>query len=74
MQTKRYSLFESVTNTVVGFLVSLVIQLAIYPIMGIPVTFNQNIVITFMFTFSSIIRGYVIIRIFNNEIKPIQKI
>ena len=65
MQSKKHSLIESVTNTVAGFVVSLGIQLAIYPAMGIPVKFSQNIVITCIFTIASILRGYLIRRIFN---------
>lgn len=46
MQTKKNSLIESITNTISGFVISLLIQLLIYPIMGIPVNFHQNIIIT----------------------------
>ena len=67
MQTKKYSLIESITNTLVGFIVSLLIQLIIYPTMGIPVTFTQNIVITFIFTIASILRGYIVRRMFNRS-------
>lgn len=67
MQSRKHSLIESTTNTIVGFIVSLLIQLAIYPAMGIPVRFSQNIIITFVFTISSILRGYLIRRIFNKQ-------
>jgi hypothetical protein len=67
MQNRRYSLIESITNTLVGFIVSLLIQLIIYPTMGIPVTFSQNIAITFVFTFASILRGYIVRRMFNRS-------
>jgi hypothetical protein len=51
----------------VGFEIdrSLLIQLAIYPALGIPVKFNQNLIITTVFTLASIGRGYVIRRMFN---------
>lgn len=68
MQSKKFSLIESITNTIVGFIVSLLIQLAIYPIMDIPVTFSQNIIITFVFTIASILRGYLIRRLFTNNL------
>jgi hypothetical protein len=68
MQTKKNSLIESVTNTVIGFIISLLIQLIIYPVMDIPVTFNQNITITLVFTIVSIIRGYIIRRFFTKKI------
>ncbi len=65
MQTRRFSWIEAITNTMVGFIVSLLIQLAIYPIMGILVKFQQNIIITCVFTGASILRGYLIRRFFN---------
>ena len=65
MQTKRFSLIEAITNTLAGFIVSLLIQLAIYPALGIPVKFSQNLIITTVFTLASIGRGYVIRRMFN---------
>lgn len=73
MQKRKYSLIEAITNTIVGFIVSLLIQLAIYPIMEIPVSFNQNIIITLVFTIASIIRGYIIRRLFNIKQKTIHE-
>ena len=67
MQSRKHSAIESITNTLAGFIVSLLIQLAIYPAMGIPVKFHQNVIITFIFTISSILRGYIIRRIFNKQ-------
>lgn len=69
MQSKRHSLVESVTNTFIGFFISLLVQVVLYPIMDIPVTFGQNILITMIFTIVSIIRGYVIRRWFNRTVK-----
>ncbi len=67
MQTNKMSLIESVTNTIAGFIVSLCIQLIIYPLMDIPVRFDQNLAITSVFTIISIGRGYAIRRIFNRK-------
>jgi hypothetical protein len=64
-QTKRKSLIESITQTVVGLVISFAIQLVIYPLLNIPVTFSQNLIITSVFFIASIIRGYIIRRIFN---------
>lgn len=65
MQNRKYSLIESLTNTFAGLLVSFIIQLVIYPVMGIPVRLSQNIIITLVFTAASIIRGYFVRRMFN---------
>ena len=65
MQKRKHSLIESISNTTIGFLVSLGIQLIIYPIMDIPVRFDQNLIITSVFTIASILRGYFVRRMFN---------
>lgn len=65
MQNKRLSLIESLTNTFTGLLVSFVIQLIIYPVLNIPVRLEQNAIITLVFTGASILRGYIVRRIFN---------
>lgn len=67
MQSKRKSLIESIIQTVVGLVISFAIQLVIYPLLSIPVTLNQNLIITTVFFVASIIRGYVIRRIFTKN-------
>ena len=64
-QTKRKSFFESIVQTLIGLLTSILIQFILYPLMGIPVTIFQNIIITFVFFIVSIIRGYLVRRLFN---------
>ena len=65
MQRQRDSLFESLTNTFSGLIISFIIQLILFPIMNIPVRIEQNIIITLVFTLNSIGRGYIVRRIFN---------
>ncbi len=67
MQSKKKSLIEAVTGTVAGLIVSFVIQLIIYPLLDIPVSLGQNIIITTVFFAVSIIRGYLIRRFFNRR-------
>jgi hypothetical protein len=64
-QSKKHSLLESISNVILGLLISFLIQLWIYPLLGIPVTINQNIFITTVFFIASFLRGYIIRRIFN---------
>jgi len=64
MQTKKHSIIESITQTIIGLITSILIQVILYPIMGIPVTFSQNLIITTVFFIVSIIRGYFIRRWF----------
>lgn len=64
-QSKKHSIIESIANTVIGLAVSFIAQLVIYPLMGIPVTIKQNLLITLIFFLLSFIRGYIIRRFFN---------
>lgn len=67
MQTKKHSIIESITQTIIGLGTSILIQVILYPIMGIPVTFSQNLIITTVFFIVSIIRGYFIRRYFSRK-------
>ena len=64
-QTKKQSAIESIANIIVGLLTSFLIQLWIYPLLNIPVTFGQNVIITIVFFLASFIRGYFVRRYFN---------
>jgi len=68
MQTKKKSLIEAVTGTLIGLLVSFMVQLIIYPLLSIPVTIEQNLIITSVFFVVSIVRGYLVRRFFNRRI------
>jgi hypothetical protein len=67
-QSKKHSALESITNVVVGLVVSILTQMILFPALNIPVTFNQNLVITLVFFVLSFARGYIIRRIFNNKL------
>jgi hypothetical protein len=63
-QSRKMSLVEAVTNVVVGFVLAIVTQAALYPILGIPVSIALNVLIATVFTFVSIMRSYVLRRVF----------
>jgi len=67
MQSKKLSLLESTIQTSIGLVTSILIQLILYPLMDIPVTFKQNLIITFVFFVVSILRGYFIRRYFTKR-------
>ena len=66
MQSKKHSVIESVTNIAIGLLFSFLIQLWIYPFLGIKVSLNQNLFITWVFFITSFLRSYLLRRFFNN--------
>jgi len=66
-QTKSRSMFEACINTCIGYVIALISQLVIFPIMGIHVPLSTNIIISLWFLGVSLIRGYIIRRYFNNK-------
>ena len=65
MQLKRHSLLESVVNVAVGYGVALLSQIIIFPVFGIKVSLRDNVLIGVFFTIISIVRSYLLRRLFN---------
>lgn len=67
-QTKVMSFVEACVNTLVGFFISVTVQWVIMNlIMHIPVTVGQFFWLSFWMTIISVLRGYVLRRLFNSE-------
>lgn len=64
-QTRKQSLFETVTSTAIGYLVALATQIVVFPLYGLPVEMHQNAQIALIFTAVSLVRGYFVRRMFN---------
>ena len=71
MQNKKQSLVEAVSGTLIGLVFSFCAQIVIYPAMGVPITIKQNVQITFIFFCISIVRGYLVRRLFNRYIQKV---
>ncbi|WP_243032886.1 DUF7220 family protein [Vibrio cincinnatiensis] len=67
MQSKKHSFIESVTNVLVGYWVSVLSQLLIFPLFGVHLRIEENLLISFYFTLISIVRSYSIRRLFNKQ-------
>jgi hypothetical protein len=65
MQSRTNSLIESATNILIGYWCAVLTQLIVFPIMGIDVSLNKNLIIGLVFTLISLLRSYVIRRVFN---------
>ena len=63
-QTRSMSLIESVANTGAGFLASLLIQITLFSLMAIETTTTQNLTMSGVFTLASLVRGYLMRRLF----------
>lgn len=67
MQSRIDSMMEVATNIFIGFSVALVTQLALVWAYGLPIDLHTNLQLVGWFTAVSIIRQYVIRRIFNGR-------
>lgn len=65
MQTKTHSMIESITNVLVGYLIAVISQIIIFPVFGLNVSLKNNLIIGLWFTIISLIRSYILRRIFN---------
>jgi high-affinity Fe2+/Pb2+ permease len=69
MQNKKQSLIEAISGTTIGLVFSFIIQIIIYPALDIEVSIGQNLLITSIFFIASIVRGYLVRRLFNKIFK-----
>jgi len=65
MQSKLDSLLESLTNITIGFTVATISNFIVLPMFGYDVTAGDSILIAIVFTIISLVRSYIIRRVFN---------
>jgi len=70
-QTRTGSFVEACIGTAIGFVMSLVLSLIVYPMHGHSFTLGENVSITLIFTVASVARGYVVRRFFNARIRAV---
>jgi hypothetical protein len=64
-QSRKGSMTEAWTNTIVGLFISYAIQVITFPWFGIHVGHATHVGITVVFFLASIVRGYALRRLFN---------
>jgi len=67
MQTRMLSLIEALFNTFIGLCIASVATMVICHAYHIPMSLKSNFILTFWMTIVSVIRGYVLRRLFNSE-------
>ncbi len=65
MQSRWLSFVEAVTNIVVGYCLAVLTQIIVFPLFGLRTTLVENLLIGGLFTIVSLVRGYVLRRLFN---------
>ena len=63
-QSRRLSLTEAVTNVAVGYVLAVITQIMVFPWFGIHPSLGENLAIGSMFTGISLLRSYVLRRLF----------
>jgi len=63
-QSRTMSLLEAVTNVVVGYLLAIATQLAVFPMFGIEAALGEHLLIGIAFVGVSLARGYLLRRLF----------
>ena len=64
-QSRRGSLIEAMVSTATGFAVSMVLQHFTMQALGRPTSTAEDLAVVSIFTVASIVRGYVLRRVFN---------
>lgn len=65
-QTRLGSLVEVTTNVSIGYVVALATQYVVFPMYGMEASFTDHLAIGALFTVVSIIRSYIVRRVFDN--------
>jgi hypothetical protein len=63
-QSRTMSLVEAVTNVLVGYGVAVTTQMLVFPLFGLHTTLQENLVIGLIFTIISLVRSYLLRRVF----------
>jgi hypothetical protein len=63
-QSRALSALEAGTNVVVGYGLAVLVQVILFPVFGLSVALADNLRIGAVFTLVSLVRGYVLRRLF----------
>ena len=63
-QSRRMSLVEAVVNVVVGYVLAVATQLAVFPWFGLEASLGENLAIGAVFIGVSLLRSYALRRLF----------
>lgn len=63
-QSRRMSLVEAATNVIVGYALAVGMQIVVFPVFDIHIALRDQLAIGLAFTAISLVRGYVLRRLF----------
>ena len=65
-QSRTMSLVESATNVIVGYILAILTQLAVFPLFGIEAAIHEHLAIGLVFVGVSLARSYLLRRLFES--------
>ena len=69
MQGKRASVAEAIANVVLGYVIAVLAQILLFPLFGIYISLQDDLLLGLCFTAISLVRLYVLRRLFNRREK-----
>lgn len=63
-QSRAMSLVEAITNVVVGYVLAIATQILLFPWFGLEAAFGEHLAIGIVFVGVSLVRGYLLRRLF----------
>lgn len=69
MQSRTMSLIEAATNVVVGYALAVLTQIVVFPWFGLETGLQEHLTIGLAFVGVSLIRGYVLRRLFEKLVR-----
>jgi len=63
-QPRLMSLFEAITNVIVGYILAIATQILVFPWFGLEVAFGEHLAIGMAFVAVSLARSYLLRRLF----------
>ena len=67
MQTKKWSMIESVTSVGIGLVIGVILNMLVLPLFDYNITVTDSLLVSLIFTVVSVVRGYLIRRFFNSK-------
>jgi len=70
IQSRAMSFVEATTNVVVGYVLAIATQLAVFPLFGLEAALGEHLAIGAAFVMVSLARGYLLRRLFERWRNP----
>ena len=67
MQTKKWSMIETLVSVGIGWIIGVILNMLVLPLFDYDVSLTDGVLISIIFTAVSVVRSYVVRRFFNSK-------